>query len=193
MAQPVQQRSIQTRQRLLQVAADMAVDQGLAGLRTEAIVERAGVAKGIFFAHFPDKDHLVAELVAARLAALIPPKADDLPAFLAALEPLFALMTAEPQVLDILARFAAPAGQAAGLDDVICDLIGAQAAQLAALQARGLARPTPDPATLAEGVFAFLLHAAASAQCPASAPDRPARQQAARDLLARLVTAWLAP
>jgi AcrR family transcriptional regulator len=191
MARPVQQRSIQTRDRLLQVAGDMALDQGLAGLRTETIVERAGVAKGTFFAHFPDKDHLVAVLVARRIAGLIPKDAPDVAGFLAGLEPLFALMTAEAEVLDILARFAGPAGQAAGLDAVICDLIAAQAGQLGALQGLGLVRPSPDPATLAEGVFAFLLHAAASAQCPISAPDRLARQQAAHGLLGRLVLAWI--
>lgn len=192
MARPVQQRSIQTRDRLLQVAGDMALQVGLGGLRTEVIVERAGVAKGTFFAHFPDKDHLVAELVAARLSRLIPRSCDQPYEFMAGLQPLFDLMTSEPQVLDMLARFAGPAGQAAGLDVVICDLIEAQAAQLGALQARGMVRAAPDAGTLAEGVFAFLLHTAASAQCPVSAPDRVARQQAARDLLERLTRVWLA-
>lgn len=189
MNAPIQQRSIQTRERLIQVAETMAHAVGLAGLRTESIVAEAGVAKGTFFAHFPDKDHLMAVLVARRLNNLA--SAGESSDFLGSLEPLFTLMASEPQVLDTLARFSGPAGQAAGLDRLICDLIAGHAAQLASMQAKGLLRPDPDAATLAEGVFAFLLHAAASAQCPISAPDRPARQQAARELLIRLVRAWL--
>lgn len=108
-------------------------------------------------------------------------------------EPYFALMIHEPEVLDILARFAGPAGQAAGLDRVIADFVSVLAGQIALLQQAGAARQHPDPATLAEGVLAFVLYAASTAQCAILAPDRPSRQSAAHDLLARQVTAWLAP
>lgn len=189
MAQPVQQRSIQTRERLVRVAEAMAAEVGLSGLRTDAIVSKAEVAKGTFFAHFPDRDHLIALLVAMKLKDLMPsPEGGN---FMAGLEALFLFMAQDPQVLDMMAKFNGPAGQAAGLDRLICDLIAAQAAQLAQMQAKGLVRPFPDPATLAEGAFAFLLHAAASAQCSLVAPDREARQKSARELLIRLIGGWL--
>jgi AcrR family transcriptional regulator len=191
MAQPVQTRSIQTRDRLIREAEALADESGLAGLRTDVIVARAGVAKGTFFAHFPDKDHLIAILVARRFTYKA--GAVNLPTLFDALLPLFDAMSAEPEVLSVLARFAGPAGKGAALDRVIGEVGAAIATDLSRLQSAGEIRTIPDAGTLAEGILAFLFHAAASAQCTLTAPDRQARHAEGRALLRRLVSGWLAP
>ena len=91
MSNPVQPRSLKTRAKLIDAARSIVAQSGLAALRVEDVVARAGVAKGTFFAHFADKDGLLVQLIAERLntalgrmEALPPPGSVD--ALLAALE-----------------------------------------------------------------------------------------------------------
>ena len=63
----VQARTLATRDRLLAAGREIVAAQGLAGLRTDEVVLRAGTAKGTFFAHFADRDHFLAALLAERL------------------------------------------------------------------------------------------------------------------------------
>lgn len=50
-----------TRHQLLRAALEVAEESGLAGLSVAAVTRRAGVAKGTFYVHFPDRaDFLVA-------------------------------------------------------------------------------------------------------------------------------------
>ncbi len=187
---PPQDRRLRTRAALLAAAREIAAAQGLGALRAEAVVARAGTAKGTFFAHFPDKDHLVAALVAERLAALPVAAATDLPSVLAACRPLIALMVSEPEVVPVMARFSMPEGDGSGMGEAIHARIGVMAGQIAAAQAAGGVRAA-DPGLLAEGMMAFLFHAAASALCGAAGGGDPEARAAAQ--VAQLAGLWLAP
>ncbi|MEM7138017.1 MAG: helix-turn-helix domain-containing protein [Myxococcota bacterium] len=57
---PRQQRSQQTRHRLLEATVDELADRGYAELRTAAVASRGGVSQGSVFAHFGNKVRLVA-------------------------------------------------------------------------------------------------------------------------------------
>ena len=71
MARAVQKRRLETRARLV-AAAQEVIDAGsFEGLRVEQVVQQAGVAKGTFFAHFPDKDALMDLLIGARMDSIL--------------------------------------------------------------------------------------------------------------------------
>jgi AcrR family transcriptional regulator len=189
-----QARRAQTRERLIAAGREIVAEVGLAGLRTDAVVARAETAKGTFFAHFPDKDHLLALLLAEELAAMLAemPPLTTRAALSAALERIFRSFADGPETLVLLSRFSGPAGAGLGLDMVICDMIARIADALAAMQAQDLITSNADAALLAEGLVAFLFHAAASAQCPA-AGDSVAAWGRAEALLHRLAEAMLWP
>ena len=69
MTRKVQARTLATRDRLLSAGREIVAAQGMAGLRTEEVVLRAGTAKGTFFAHFQDRGHFLAALLAESLQA----------------------------------------------------------------------------------------------------------------------------
>ena len=52
----------ETRERLFDVAVEEFLEVGFADARIGRIVERAGVARGTFYFHFPTKDHVLYEL-----------------------------------------------------------------------------------------------------------------------------------
>ena len=52
----------ETRKRLLDAACTLLAEQSLADFSIERISEMAGVSRRTFFAHFPSKDHLLAEV-----------------------------------------------------------------------------------------------------------------------------------
>ena len=191
MTKLVQSRSVATRRRLIDVADAIAREAGLAALRADAVVAAAGVAKGTFFSHFPDKDHLIAVLVAERLTYR--PGARDVDALVAALMPVFDVMAAEPEVIAVLARFSGAEGSGAALDLAICDILTDLAGDLGQMQALGAVRSEPDALTLAEGLFSFLMYAAGRAQCSLMSEEHAARQNDARALLIRLIGNWLSP
>lgn len=53
----------ETRKRLLDAACQILAEESLADLSIERISAAAGVSRRTFFAHFPSKDHLLAEVV----------------------------------------------------------------------------------------------------------------------------------
>ena len=187
---PVQARSQQTRARLIAVAQALIAEQGFGALRIDEVVQRAGVAKGTFFAHFRDKDALMEQLIAARIdahldalaAAPVPRTPADL---VAALLPLMGFMTSERYVFDVILRHSG----AAARSDIgpIATTFDRTVALLAAQIARAGFRPDADPALLAEGVQAFMVHAMALDFC-ALHRDAPLA-----DRLAPMVALWLAP
>lgn len=67
----VQSRSVLTRHRLLEAAAAVMVEVGLAGCSTIAVAQRAGVSQGALFKHFPSKADLLAETVEFLLAVFV--------------------------------------------------------------------------------------------------------------------------
>jgi len=166
---PVQARSLRTRATILAAAHQMAQAGGLGALRAEALARSAGVAKGTIFAHFPDMQHLIAALVAERLAGLPGPGAPDtLDSLIAAMHPALHFMVSDAHVVPALARFSGPDGQGLGIDMALCALITALADAIAHLQARG-AVSDGNPTLLAEGLMAFAVHASAASLC-GSAP-----------------------
>jgi AcrR family transcriptional regulator len=109
MRKAVQQRTLETRARLIAEAQNMVNERGFEALRIDELVLRAGVAKGTFFAHFADKDELMDLLIGERInaqldrmAAQTPPRTTS--QVVASLMPLLALMSAERYVFDVILR-----------------------------------------------------------------------------------------
>ncbi|OPF65587.1 TetR/AcrR family transcriptional regulator [Hydrogenophaga sp. H7] len=109
MRKAVQQRTLETRARLTEVAQALVTEKGFEALRIDEVVQRAGVAKGTFFAHFNDKDELMDLLIGERInaqldrmsAAAPPRNAEQLAR---RLMPLLELMASERYVFDVILR-----------------------------------------------------------------------------------------
>lgn len=185
MTRKVQARTLATRDRLLSAGREIVAAQGMAGLRTEEVVLRAGTAKGTFFAHFQDRDHFLAALLAESLQAEVgdvaPPM--DRMALTALLDRLYVSFAADAETVALLARFSGPAGAGLGLDRLICLLVERMAAGVAAMQATGAIASRAAPEVLAEGLMALVFHAAASAQCGVHGDAAAVRARADRLLL----------
>lgn len=163
MTRPPQKRRVETRARLLAEASRLIEAQGYAGLRVEDVVEAAGVAKGTLFAHFRDKDGLLAVLIGVEVMHLIdgmetatPPQ--DLPQLVERLEPLLDFVASDRVIFDLLLRYSGSTG--AERDEVVADgfyrQIDLWAGWIAGMQAAGTVRGDHSPALLAEGIQAFL-------------------------------------
>lgn len=61
---PRQQRAQVTRDAIVEAAARIIADHGLAGYNTNAVAERAGVSIGSLYQYFPNKDALMVALIA---------------------------------------------------------------------------------------------------------------------------------
>jgi TetR/AcrR family transcriptional repressor of uid operon len=57
-----EQRRLETRQRIFEAALAEFVESGFQKAQIDRIVERAGVARGTFYFHFPTKEHVLLEL-----------------------------------------------------------------------------------------------------------------------------------
>ncbi len=167
MTRKVQARRLATRDRLLAAGREIILSSGLSGLRTEDVVQRAGTAKGTFFAHFVDRDHflaaLLAETLGAELAGLTAPQ--DREGVMRSLDRIYRLFAADVETVALLARFSGPAGAGMGLDRLICLVVERLAEGVARMQTRGEVGSSRAPEVLAEALMAQVFHAAASAQC----------------------------
>jgi AcrR family transcriptional regulator len=196
MTRKVQARTLATRDRLLAAGREIVQAGGMENLRTDEVVLRAGTAKGTFFAHFPDRDHFLAALLAesltAALADLAPPA--DRGALMATMDRVFLAFAADAETVALLARFSGPAGVGLGLDQMICAVTERLATGLATMQAQGRVANRAAPEVLAEGLMALVFHAAASAQCPVLADgDRLAVRTRAKRLLHQMTDALIWP
>jgi AcrR family transcriptional regulator len=194
MTRKVQARTLATRDRLLSAGREIVAAQGMAGLRTEEVVLRAGTAKGTFFAHFTDRDHFLAALLAESLGADLEGLAAplDRPGLMQLLERVYCLFAADAETVTLLARFSGPAGAGLGLDRLICVVIDRLAEGVAGMQARGEIAVRRTPEVLAEALMALIFHAAASAQCGMHG-DAAAVRARADGLLVDMVEALLWP
>lgn len=185
MTRKVQARTLATRDRLLAAGREIVASSGLAGLRTEEVVLRAGTAKGTFFAHFLDRDHFLATLLAenlgAELAGLAAPA--ERAGLMQLLERVYHLFAADAETVTLLARFSGPAGAGLGLDRLICLVVERLAEGVAGMQVRGAVGSRAKPDVLAEGLMAQIFHAAASAQCGMQGDATVVRARADRLLL----------
>ena len=77
MARKPQQRSIETRARVLEAARVLSRNHGLDLVTAEAVAQEAGVAKGTVFSHFGDMDGLLSHVLMDRLRALRTTEAED--------------------------------------------------------------------------------------------------------------------
>jgi len=71
MAKKIQQRSLETRDRILSVTRQLFDELGEKNVTTDLIARRAQVAKGTIFAHFSDRPNLVAAIGAQDLDLII--------------------------------------------------------------------------------------------------------------------------
>jgi len=71
MVRKTQQRSLDTRTRILSVTRQLFEELGEKNVTTDMIARRAQVAKGTIFAHFEDRPNLVAAIGAQELEAII--------------------------------------------------------------------------------------------------------------------------
>lgn len=77
MTRKPQQRSIETRARVLKAARDLSKKHGLELVTAEAVAAEAGVAKGTVFSHYGDMDGLLSHVLLDRLNALRTLSAED--------------------------------------------------------------------------------------------------------------------
>lgn len=63
----MQQRSIETRQRILAAAAHIVGNEGVAGLTLEKVAEEADISKGGLLYHYADKDALIEAMITVPL------------------------------------------------------------------------------------------------------------------------------
>ena len=191
MTRKVQARTLATRDRLLEAGRGIVATSGMAGLRTEEVVLKAGTAKGTFFAHFVDRDHFLAALLAERLTESL--AAERAPSDRAALSGLLARLylafATDADTVALLARFSGPAGAGLGLDLLICRVVELLAEGVAKQQAAGEMANAAEPGVLAEALMALVFHAAASAQCPVHGDPDIVRTRAEK--LLRQMTAAL--
>ncbi|WP_374676427.1 TetR/AcrR family transcriptional regulator [Ideonella sp.] len=168
MRKPVQQRTLQTRARIVAAAQQLVAESGHEALRIDDLVERAGVGKGTFFAHFGDKDGLMDWLVGQELSELMdaaqarrPPVTVE--QLVERLQPLLAFAASERCVFDIILRRsgAAAVEEIGAIATALDRLVHLVAGWIAA----GGFRQDAPVAVLAEGVQAFAMQALALNFC----------------------------
>lgn len=192
MTRAPQKRTLQTREKLLTAAREVVKTSGYGGLRVEEVVLKAGVAKGTFFAHFPDKDALMDQLLGAEMDRIlnelaegpVPQSAEDMAA---AMMPLLDFMTADRYVMDVILRLSG----AAAVEHIgpIAETFGKQIevfAKWADASGTGFRRDI-DAYLMAEGIQAFALQAMAAKFCALH------NAVSVQDRLGPYLRAWLIP
>lgn len=195
MTRAPQKRRLETRAKLLDVAATIVREQGYSGLRVEEVVARAGVAKGTLFSHFGDKDGLLAVLIGADVMGLLdemetrdaPADAEELAARLA---PHMDYVAQDRVIFDLLLRYSG--ATTTPPDEVVTASFLRQVALLSdwirPLQAAGKIRRDQPPELLAEGIQAFANHVLGLWFCREHDTVPPPAQA-----LAPYLQAWLQP
>ncbi len=190
MARAIQQRTLQTRAKLVEAAKAVIAEHGYEAMRVEEVVLRAGVAKGTFFAHFKDKDALMDLLIGAEIdhhldqieAQPTPRTIEDMAA---AMMPLVDFMCCERYVFDVILRHS---GAAANADiGPIAMTFGRQAEVTAVWLKDQPFRKDISPELQAEGVQAFVVQAISLVFCSLHNAISP------EDRIATYLRAWLAP
>lgn len=190
MKKAVQQRTLETRSRLTSVAGELAAEKGFEALRIEEVVQRAGVAKGTFFAHFKDKDELMDLLIGQRIETLLDrmaaePAPRDADQLAQRLMPLVELMSSERYVFDlIMRRSGALAVEEIGPIALSFGRLGELVGQWLA---QGAFRQDVPIEILVEGVEAFLMQTLALNFC-ALHKDKTMKAR-----LQPYLRAWLTP
>lgn len=190
MVKQMQKRTLETRARLVAVATALVNEHGYAALRTEEVVQGAGVAKGTFFAHFKDKDALMDLLIGTgineHLDQLVevtaPETIDDL---VALHRPLLSFMTQERYVFDVILRLSGAAAVAEV--GVIATTFGRYLDLAASWVKTGQFRTDISAELQADGMQAFLTQAMALHFCALH------EDQSIESRLTTYLRAWLCP
>ncbi len=181
MTRTPQKRRLETRAKLLAVAEEIIAAEGVSALRVEDVVARAEVAKGTFFAHFGDKDGLLAVILGARVMGYLDameaqPQPQTVAEIAQRLAPLLDFVAQDRMIFDLLLRYSGTTG--AEVDEVVTQGFLRQitlfAGWIAALQFKGIIRADQDAGLLAEGIQAFLNHVLAIGFCVEHAKQPPA-------------------
>ncbi|PSL21358.1 TetR/AcrR family transcriptional regulator [Shimia abyssi] len=190
MTKAKQQRTLETRARLVAAAQAVIEDVGYEGLRVDQVVKGAGVAKGTFFAHFRDKDALMDQLIGARIDAHLDqlealPEPQTVVEIVEALLPMMRYMTCERYVFDVILRYSG----AAAVAEIgpIANTFGRHAQVIEPWFVHGNFRTDIKPDLISEGVMAFAIQAMSLMFCALHNET---------DLRARLtlyLDAWLQP
>lgn len=190
MVKAVQSRTLKTRAKLITAAQAVIDENGYQAMRVEEVVLRAGVAKGTFFAHFPDKEDLMDQLIGARINAILDDIADTptpqtIDEMATSLMPLVSFMACERYVFDIIFRHSG----AAAIDTigVIAMTFEHQARIVTGWLSDHPFRRDVSPDLLAEGVQAFLMQAIALNFCALHC------ECAMQDRIIQYLQAWLSP
>lgn len=158
MKQAIQTRTLKTRARLLEVSREIARENGFEALRVEEVVQRAGVAKGTFFAHFKDKDALMDLLIGSRIDEILDHAETQLAPqtvgqLVDRLMPMLTFMTSERYVFDVCLRLSgALAAEEIG---AIATTFHRQHNMIVDWMSGGAFRADVSPELLADGVQAF--------------------------------------
>ena len=184
MGKPIQKRTLVTRGKLIAAAEEIISARGYEDMREE------DVAKGTFFAHFPDKDALMDLMIGGRIDTELDRMA-QLPApggvdeLIRNMTPLLNFMTHERYVFDVILRHSG----AAAREDIgaIARTFGRQIDVMAAWLADGPFRKDVSPHLLADGIQAFAVQAMALHFC-ALHNGEPMTER-----LAVYLDAWLKP
>jgi AcrR family transcriptional regulator len=190
MKKAVQQRTLETRSRLTSVADELAAEKGFEALRIEEVVQRAGVAKGTFFAHFKDKDELMDLLIGERINTLLDrmaagPAPSDADQLARRLMPLVELMSSERYVFDVILRRSG----AMAVEEIgpIASTFGRLGELMGQWLAQGAFRKDVPLEILVEGVEAFLVQTLALNFCALH------KDKSMKARLQPYLRAWLAP
>lgn len=190
MARATQQRTLETRARLITAAKEIISTSGFEAMRVEEVVLRAGTAKGTFFAHFPDKDALMDLIIGGRINEYLdaletgpaPGSAQEIAELLM---PLCEFMTHERYVFDVVLRHSgAAAKEEVG---VIATTFGRQIEIFENWLRVQKFRPDISIELQAEGIHAFMLQAMALRFCALH------NSTAINDRLGPYLEAWLSP
>jgi len=164
----MQKRTLETRARLVAVARELVAENGYTAVRTEEVVQRAGVAKGTFFSHFKDKDALMDLLIGAGIDQHLDDMAqasapDTIKELVALHRPLLKFMTQERYVFDVILRLSG----AAAVEEIgaIATTFGRYIDLAVGWFEMGRFRSDVPADLLAEGMQAFLTQAMALNFC----------------------------
>ena len=190
MTKLIQKRTIATRGKLIAAAQTVIDEKGYSALRVEEVVRNAGVAKGTFFAHFPDKDALMDFIIGQEINTHLDrlqdtPAPQSVEALVDRLLPLMHFMTIERYVFDVILRHSG----AAAKEDIghIAKTFERQVIMLVEWLSITPFRTDVSPVLLAEGVQAFATQSMALHFCAInSAEPMP-------DRLRAYLKAWLTP
>ncbi len=165
---PIQKRAHATRAKLIDTAKAVIAVQSYGAMRVEQVVQQAGVAKGTFFAHFPDKDALLDLIVGDELNLYLDDieqksTPDDVADFVVQLMPILNFMAQERYLFDLIIRHSG----AAAKEELgpIARTFDRQIAVLAKWLTIGPFRKDVSATLLAEGVQAFVIQAIALHFC----------------------------